>query len=331
MKAASIQTQNLSIGFGKGSEENCLQSGLNLTFQSGELIGVIGPNGIGKSTLLRTLSGLQAPLNGTILINNKHIQHYPKRALAQTIAFVSTEWINISHLRVFDLVALARFPYSNWLGQLNRTDRLLVSESLELTGVLNLQDRLFDTLSDGEKQRVLVARSLAQETPVLIMDEPAAFLDIAHKFELIRSLHTLSREKNKLILISIHDIDVAIQEADKILLLHRKGLSEGSPEDLILNGNLPNIFGEALLQFDIDCGSFYLPRTPNTILPLKGEGIRWVWTEKALVKAGFRCVPASTQDDTFVAVETDSWVLHQKAKNSVFNSLGELIKSLSSK
>ncbi len=329
-KHESISTQGLSIGYGKGSKQKILLHDLNLNFLPGEFVAIIGPNGVGKSTLLRTLAGLQASLSGQIFILGTPFSQFKQRELAKKIAFVSTEWIQLSHLRVYDLVALGRYPHSNWLGSLSETDKKSITEALEISGLIKLQNRYYDELSDGERQRVMVARALAQESNILIMDEPAAFLDIAHKYELIRTLSKISKEKNKLILFSVHDLDLAVKEADRLLLINTNGISSGAPEDLILNGIFTKTFSEALLRFDLESGEFFLPRQTKASILVNGYGHRLGWTIKALERANYKTLQteSNTAISLEVIVEKNHWILRTRQRTTEHSSIESLLKTI---
>ena len=262
----------LKIGYASGRNEKILFPPLNASVNKGELIAVIGRNGIGKSTLLRTLAGLQSSLGGKIFFDNKNIHDYSRLELAQKVGYISTEIVKVSHMSVYDLVALGRFPYTDWIGSINHENHRSIISALEKTGMLELQDRPVSELSDGERQRAMIARILAQDTGVMIMDEPTAFLDIGNKYEIINLLHLLSHKNEKAIIFSTHDLSLAISQADKIWLILDNALIEGAPEDLMIAGAFDHLFDSPAVQFNAENGSFSFRNVEKRSVYLEGEG-----------------------------------------------------------
>ena len=213
-----LSTSNLTIGYQSKKENIVIAENLNLNLQSGKLIALIGANGIGKSTLLRTLCGIQKPLSGSVLLNDKDILKYEPLSLAQNLSLVLTDKLPPSNLTVFELVALGRQPYTNWLGKLSDIDLEKVNQAIELTQIQHLSNKKHDEISDGQLQKVLVARALAQDTPLIILDEPTTHLDLLHKVSIFKLLKKLSEATNKCILFSTHDIDLAIQLSDEMIV-----------------------------------------------------------------------------------------------------------------
>ena len=203
-----IDIQNLEIGYKIKRKTNSVFTGLNAKFEAGALIGLIGDNGIGKSTLLKTLTGYLEPLNGTILILNKNINSFSFQDLATLISIVTTEKIGGFNLTVYDVVALGRTPYLSLFGKLTANDKTIIENSLTSLSISHLKDKLMDELSDGQRQKVMIAKSLAQQTPIIILDEPTAFLDYTSKHKLFEDLKNLCLNEKKLIIVSSHDIDL---------------------------------------------------------------------------------------------------------------------------
>lgn len=203
-----IEITNLEIGYKSKGKRNNVFTGINLTLNAGDLVGLIGDNGIGKSTLLKTITGNLAPLSGDIKINNKNSSQFTAQQLAQLLSIVVTEKIGGFNLTVWDVVATGRTPYINIFGKLSPEDESIVTKALEQLNLLPLKDKLIDELSDGQRQKVMIAKSLAQQTPIIILDEPTAFLDHTSKHHLFATLKQLCAEQGKLIIVSSHDLEL---------------------------------------------------------------------------------------------------------------------------
>jgi iron complex transport system ATP-binding protein len=261
MENIAIQIKNLSIGYLTKREAKTIAATLNAIIHSGELTCLLGANGAGKSTLLRTLSGFQPPLSGEISIFGKPIKSYSGKKLSQTIGIVLTEKPDVRDMTVRDLVSLGRNPYTGFWGKLNDADEFTVDEAIACLKIEHLSARLIHTLSDGERQKVMIAKALAQETPVIYLDEPTAFLDFPSKVEIMRLLHFLAVRSGKTIFLSTHDLELALQIADKLWLMDRqKGLMAGTPDELRLNGTLEHFFQCNGAYFDREAGLFRILR-----------------------------------------------------------------------
>jgi len=327
-----VDIQNLEIGYpGSKNESNSLFKNINLAASEGELIAVIGKNGVGKSTLLRNIAGLQNSIQGDIFLNNKEISTYQRSEFARLVSFVSTEIVNIHNLSVFDLVALGRFPHTNWFGKLETKDLKSVSKALEMVGMKSFANKNINEISDGERQRVMIARTLAQDTPVIVLDEPTAFLDLPNKYEIVHLLNTLSKNENKTILFSTHDLNIAIQEADKIWLMLDKNILEGAPEDLILNETFNHTFENSSLNFDKLKGDFRIKRKHDIKIGLTGDGIYYTWTKKALERMNFS-VEKGNESIHFITLElineTCIWKYKNQNGSVAFNTIYDLSKYL---
>ncbi|MFP4025054.1 MAG: ABC transporter ATP-binding protein [Thiohalospira sp.] len=323
-----LTIDKLSIGYQKTKKEGLtLFNNINLSGREGELIALIGKNGIGKSTLLRNIAGLQNALKGDILFSNQKIQTIKRNEFARLVSFVSTEIVNVSNLKVFDLVALGRFPHTNWLGKLKEEDILQSLKALEMVGMKSFINKNVNEISDGERQRVMIARTLAQDTKIIVLDEPTAFLDLPNKYEIVHLLNHLSKNENKTILFSTHDLNIAIQEADKIWLMLENEIIEGAPEDLIISDTLNRVFKESNLNFDKLKGDFRIKRKHAKKIGLTGEGLPYNWTKKALERLNFAIDKGNTSIN-YVEVNQDNNVLNWKFKNEndtfVFESIYEL-------
>jgi iron complex transport system ATP-binding protein len=253
-----LSTSNLSIGYQSKKEKNTIAENLNLTFEEGKLISLVGGNGIGKSTLLRTITGIQKPLAGTVTLKEKEIHLYDSLSLAQNLSLVLTEKLPPSNLTVFELIALGRQPYTNWLGKLSAEDLEKINQAITLTHVEHLIDKRHHEISDGQLQIVLIARALAQDTPLIILDEPTTHLDLFHKVSIFKLLKKLSQETNKCILFSTHDIDLAIQLSDEMIVMSESSVEQDQPCNLITKGIFNTLFKDSSITFDGEKGKFII-------------------------------------------------------------------------
>lgn len=245
-----LSTQNLQVGYKHGKNLTSIADTINLTIESGKLVTLIGANGIGKSTLLRTISGVQAPLSGKILLENKPIQNYSQLELAKTCSVVLTDSLPPSNLTVYELIALGRQPYTNWIGTLTEKDRTLINNAIEVTQLQYIASKKHHEISDGQLQKVLIARALAQDTPLIILDEPTTHLDILHKATLFELLKTVTKKMGKTIIFSTHDIDIAIQLSDLMMIMTNNQLVVNTPENLINDAIFDTIFPPDKITFD---------------------------------------------------------------------------------
>lgn len=251
-----LSTSNLNIGYKSKKATVTIAENLNLNLSSGKLIALIGANGIGKSTLLRTITGIQQPLSGKVYLNDKNISDYKPLDLAQNLSLVLTEKLPPSNLSVFELVALGRQPYTNWVGTLTNTDIEKVQEAMQLTQIENLAYKKHYEISDGQLQKVLIARALAQDTPLIILDEPTTHLDLLHKVSLFKLLKKLTQETQKCILFSTHDIDLAIQLSNEMIIMTPENVVQDEPCNLISNGSFATLFKDEHIIFDGEKGKF---------------------------------------------------------------------------
>lgn len=254
-----MKFNNLSIGYSSTHGLIEIQKDINGSLKRGEFVCLFGPNGAGKSTLLRTISGLQPPLKGEIIINEENLTSLSSNDLARQLAIVLTERPSVSSMQVKQLIGLGRSPYTGFWGRLMDKDNNVIKRAMELTDTAYLAERYVDSLSDGECQRVMIARALAQETPVIMLDEPTAFLDFPGKAHMMILLRKLAHSENKAILLSTHDLNMAIPFADKLWLVDKNnGIVMGSPEELAQNGCLQQYFSGEGIKFDMDRMEFII-------------------------------------------------------------------------
>jgi len=251
-----LQTQDLSIGYSNKKHDFPVAANIELQLEKGQLIALIGANGIGKSTLLRTLTGIHKPLSGTVKLLEKELSDFTAADLARQMSLVLTEKLPPSNLTVFELVALGRQPYTNWIGKLSETDLAKTKAAIELTQISHLVDKKHYEISDGQLQKVLVARALAQDTPLIILDEPTTHLDLLHKASLFRLLKKLAHEAGKCILFSTHDIDLAIQLSDAMIVMTETTVVQDTPSELIKRRLFDGLFHDENLVFDVEKSKF---------------------------------------------------------------------------
>lgn len=289
-----LTARELSIGYqGRNQPKQIIAESLAVDLLPGQLVCLLGPNGAGKSTLMRTLAGLQPKLSGTISINGQSLHSFSAAALAQKLSLVLAERVDAENLLVRELVALGRTPYTGWLGTLTEQDNEKIQAALEATDTLIYQDRRLSQLSDGERQKVMLARALAQDTDLILLDEPTAHLDLPNRVEMMRLLHRLTRQTSKAILLSTHELDLALQAADRLWLLDPAGhLVTGTPEDLVLTGAFESTFAKGGFYFDKSTGTFTIHREETgATINLSGDDGLVFWTRRALQREGFSMRP----------------------------------------
>lgn len=254
----TLEISNLTIGYKSKRKSIVVSEGINFHMGKGELVGLVGTNGIGKSTLLKTLASMLVPIAGSIFIKGTQLQNYNSLQLANLLSIVLTEVPASINLSVMELVSLGRNPYTNWIGKLSENDESIIKKAIKLTEIKSLVHKKCFELSDGQLQRVFIARALAQDTPVILLDEPTTHLDIYHRAYILKLLKTLVKETGKTILFSTHEIDLAIQLSDKMLVMTSVKTHFNSPEELIINGCFEKLFPEETIQFDKETKRFEL-------------------------------------------------------------------------
>lgn len=233
-----IKLKDFSIGYG----ERTLLREVNLSIDKGSLTALIGRNGTGKSTLLRAVSGLNSNYKGQIMLDGGDIKDMGAGDMARTLAFVTTERTRIPNLKCEDVVAVGRAPYTNWIGRLQRQDREIVMRSLASVGMEDYAGRTMDKMSDGECQRIMIARALAQDTPIILLDEPTSFLDMPNRYDLCNLLSRLSHDGDKCILFSTHELDIALSLTDRIVLINPPELICSPTDEMRETGYIEQLF-----------------------------------------------------------------------------------------
>ena len=289
MKNPTLSTQNLEIGYVNGKPaRKVVGSGLNLDLYQGEFVCLVGPNGAGKSTLLRTLTGLQPKLGGEVFLGGKKLEQFSRKELANEISVVLTSPIEVGAMTASELVAMGRFPFTGLFDRMSEKDWEVVRQALEMVGLTGFEERMVHKLSDGERQKAMIARALAQEPRILVLDEPTAYLDLPGRVSVMNLMHELARQHGKTVLTSTHDLDLAMRSADRFWLMSPGGqIIRGAPEDLVLSGDFQRVFTRDRISFDVMNGHFSVAGNNEGEVCLKGEGEGRAWTERALQRIGY--------------------------------------------
>lgn len=335
MNEPLLKLQNLSIGYLQGRRSRAVVAeGLSVSLHTAELVCLLGPNGAGKSTLMRTIAGMQPPLAGQALLLGEDIHRLKARELARRLSIVLTERVTVGILSAYALVALGRHPHTNWAGTLTEQDHDVVRWATQTVGAEDLAHRPVGELSDGERQKVMVARALAQEPEVMILDEVTAFLDLPRRVEVMRLLREIAHREGTAILLSTHDLDLALRSADRIWLLSKGGaLQVGAPEELVLSGAFAEAFASEGVTFDERRGAFRITeRHEAGEVKVTGEEIGALWTARALERCGFSV--AENGDAAALSVEVSrrdtqiTWLLNAGGQRRSYSSLADLLGRL---
>lgn len=307
----TIELRHLRTGYTERRRSVIISPDLSLSIRPGEIVMLMGPNGSGKSTLMHTMAGLLPPLAGEVELGEKPLSSLTMKEVARQLSLVLTERIPAGNMDVWEVVTIGRYPYTGFRGVLSTEDKHICEEALATCRLTELRERIFDTLSDGEKQRVMIARALAQETPLILLDEPTAHLDLPSRLEVTTMLRTLAHKLGKSILISTHELDLALGWADTIWLLDRSGaITAKAPEDLILDGDIERVFGDPRLRFDQERGEFSIAEEPGQQIHLTGEGLRYSWTCRALHRLGYGIISGDLPPETSsITISEAGWTL----------------------
>jgi cobalamin transport system ATP-binding protein len=325
-----LSFDSLGIGYFSGKKRRVLLPPLKGTGLEGELIAVIGRNGVGKSTLLRTIAGLQPVLGGNIEIEGRNIIEYSRIQLSSRVGYISTEPVRVSNMKVYDLVSLGRYPHTDWFGKIEESDHKVILDALAKTGLSEFSRRNINEISDGERQRALIAMVLAQDADIMVMDEPTAFLDISNRIEIMHLLHRLTRERKKTIAFSTHDFSTAISQSDKIWMIRDDGLLEGAPEDIMLSGAFRSLFDETKVGYNPNDGSFTIRHQEKGPVSVRGEGELRYWTEKAVTRAGYYVDAGKGIFEIDAPLKPDQkWVCRKKNESREFGNIYDLMAWIS--
>lgn len=321
-----LKISDLTVGYKDRGVRREILTGINTSARPGEMIAVIGANGAGKSTLLRTVLGLHDPLEGEILLNNRNLRSYSQSELASYNSFVSASALVSANLTVKELVTLGRFPHTNWIGRLRDIDSKVIERSISSVGLSAFTSRKLGEMSDGERQRAMIARALAQDTRFVVLDEPTAYLDLPNKYELIYLLREIVEREKKTVVYTTHDLHIAIGESDKIWLLGDSGLFEGSPEDLMREGRFENLFSDSKLEFADESGLYIFPSRDIGELRLDASEKLDKLTRRALIRLKINIVnkdsiPLLRARGDYNKAE---WTVVSKNAETSFDSIYEL-------
>jgi len=323
-----LQLSHVSIGYPAPKRPTIVQSDLSLSAFEGELIALIGKNGCGKSTLLRSIASLQPIYQGVIALNGENLSAITPKRRARLLSVVLTEQQSVASFTVRELISIGRDPYTGWLGSLTEEDNRIISQAVEMTYLQGFEERNIHELSDGERQRVFIARALAQNTPVILLDEPTSHLDLPNRINILLLLQKLARETGKTIFISTHELETAMQVADKLWLMEKeKGVTVGVPEDMVLNGSFDTVFSHPSYEFDKEYGSFIVQKQLDKIITTSVQhpnGLMARWTTKALSRKGYRITP-DAPIELFVDEENRCWVIRQGEQAVVTRSIEEAL------
>lgn len=327
-----LQLSNLSIGYNRKGGPSIIQSKLNLLAGRGEMIALIGKNGCGKSTLLRSISCMQPIFKGEILLDKTDVSKISPKKRAKLLSVVLTGQQQVASFTVEELISIGRDPYTGWLGSLTQNDKEIISESIRLTHLEGFENRSIDELSDGERQRTFIARALAQDTPVILLDEPTSHLDLPNRIDILLLLQKLARDTGKTILISTHELETAMQVADKLWIMEKdKGVTVGVPEDMVINGSFDKVFNHKTYEFDKEFGSFVVQKQLDKYIStqvINSKGIMARWTTKALSRKGFKIV----QDAPIllsINEEEKKWIVKREDLSITTYSIEEALEQIS--
>lgn len=329
-----LETNSLEIGYKRRRELHSVLKDINLSLQLGELVCFLGPNGVGKSTLLKTMAGIQRPLAGQVVVDGQPLSNLTLNEKAKYISLVLTGRTG-GNLTVRELVSLGRHPHTHWSGKLDAEDILKIENAIENTQIEALQHRKLYTLSDGQMQKAMIARALAQDSAIMILDEPTAHLDLNNRMEIMDLLQKMAKETNKAILAATHELDLALHTADKLWVASFKNpIIAGVPEDLILNGTIERTFIREDTTFNPFSGSFSLNRPMKAYgVQLTGDTLARQWTRHALHRMG---TPVSeTEGVLHIDVQENggaiSWTLKSPEGVESYHSIEALLVAIGEK
>lgn len=335
MREVLLSAKNITVGYTNEKTTYTLFENITLELRAGELVCFMGANGVGKSTLIRTLAGLQKPLSAATIAGSVPVSPYSahKKGIAgqareglDGIAVVLTDRINAVNMTVYELVTYGRYPYLDWNVTLHEHDITIINNAISLTHIDHLKNKKLFELSDGQLQLVMIARALAQDTAVILLDEPTAHLDLNNRVEIMNLLRTLSRTLGKAILVATHELDLALQTADLIWLATRDHqIITGIPEDLVLNGSFDQTF--QFKGFDLKTGKVHHDAWRNRSVNVVGEGFEYLWTKNALERNGYLVDETAA---THVTVHHTKANLTWTLGLTTLNSIREVIDALSS-
>lgn len=325
-----IQTTALSIGYiHKSRVQKIVHESLDLQLYPGQLTGLLGLNGAGKSTLLRTICGFQPAIKGEIRLQGNLLSKYSAGDISRIIGVVLTEKTNAGGITVYELVSLGRHPYTGFFGRLSQQDKEIVEASIDAAGISHKSGNYVSELSDGERQKAMIAKALAQQCPIIILDEPTAFLDVTSRIETIVLLRRLAAEQNKAILLSTHDLDLAIQMSDCLWLQERsRPVVCGTPEDLILNGEFESFFNKENIVFDRTTGKLNSIQS-SVPVGVEGDFNTAYWVGNALIRNNYRPATVSPAYLNVNCIHKNKMIISSTDGKLIgVNTIADLIKEV---
>lgn len=320
MKDIAVIGKNLTLGYTSGSLRKEIFKDLNFSLFSGQMTCLLGPNGVGKSTVVKAILGELHPWNGEILLKDKNISSYTNEDLSKELSVVLTQPVFPGNMTVGQLVALGRIPHTTWTGKLSESDRKIIGQSLDATNITYLKDERLAEISDGQRQKAMIARALAQDGEVMVLDEPTAHLDLVNRFEIMGLLHEIAQNQNKAILVVTHDLEIALETADQLWLMNcGMPLVSGLPEDLVISGQINQLLPSDKFKFSVESGRIE-SRNVKIDLDISGSKTLIPWVKNALIKAGIGALafPIEIANDPFV-------ITYQNKK---FGTVEEFVRAL---
>lgn len=328
-----LSAKDLTVGYRKGNSTSPVISGLNLSLSRGKLVALIGANGIGKSTLLRTLVGNQPPLEGEVSISGIRIGEISRKDLSLLLGIVNTERTQAGALTVREVVSLGRQPYTGFLGILSKNDKSIVEKAMQDAGILHKASNFLAELSDGERQKVMIAKALAQCTPIIILDEPTAFLDVASRMETMLLLHNLAHKQNKAVLLSSHDLSQSMMLADELwVVTNDQKIISGNTEDVVLSGAMDSIFASSIISFDLLQGDFCINLDSQYDIKLNcNDKILKKWIGNALKRNGYGISNDEACKNEITAISPNEITVSTAQGSIKANSISDMIAIIKGK
>ena len=331
MKPYALEARELAIGYRRARRADVrLAQGLNLRLEAGKLVGLLGPNGVGKSTLLRTLAGMHPPLSGRMLLEGDDLRKLRPIELARRLSLVLTDAPRLGLMRGYELAALGRLPHTDWLGKLSERDQRAIDWALAAVSASGLAAALVTELSDGQRQKLMIARALAQEAQIMLLDEPTAFLDLPRRIEVMQMLRRLAVEADLAILVSTHDLDLALRNCDELWLMSEEAMRIGVPEDLALSGAIERTFSSGAFSFDSGIETISSYPSEGRRVSVAAEGNYGYWMRRALERSGYQLGNGASDAEVRYPENgaQSQWQLAMNGKVSVHDSIASVLGAL---
>jgi len=324
----SLICKNLEIGYHQKNKLKSLITEINLHLNPGELVGIMGTNGAGKSTFLKTISKNIEPLSGNIFIDNRNIKNFDLQELSTKLSFVNNENKVAFNPKLYEYISIGRTPFAKWHNRLTEKDRIKINHAIELVNMEGFKNRKINNLSDGERQKAAIARALCQDTDTILMDEPTAFLDVKNKFEIMKLVRNLCNSEKKLIIFSTHDIDLALQFSDKLIIFNQNKCEFGSPEDLIISNKLTQLYNSESIFFEKSELRFRIKKTPNKNWKIKNNADEFhlKLTENALRR--FSLLTNLNNNNVEICIFNNYWEIKQNQETIKITNIENLIAKL---